>query len=197
MIIWIKIRKMKKAIKVKHKIRKEIKNKFKAYSTLEKIKKSAIIKDKLFNEEEFKKAKVVMFYVSLKDEVDTYRMIDEALKAGKRVCVPVILKEEKRLIAGEIHNRLEDLESQHFGIYQPKQDRVKEVPLDDIDLVVVPGVAFDKNNIRLGRGHGYYDRFLPGLPSATKALGLAFDFQIVENLPQDPHDIPVSKIVSG
>jgi 5,10-methenyltetrahydrofolate synthetase len=182
---------------VKHKIRKEIKHKFKAYSSLEKSGKSAIIRGKLFNEEEFKRAKVVMIYVSLRDEVDTCILIDEALKAGKRVAVPVILKEDKRLIAGEIHNRLEDLESQHFGIYQPKQDRVKEVPLDDIDLVVVPGVAFDKKNIRLGRGHGYYDRFLSGLPKKTKTIGLAFDFQVLEDLPQDPHDVPVSKIVSG
>lgn len=182
---------------MKHKIRKEIRHKFKAYSELEKSRKSGIIKHKLFNEEEFKKAKVVMFYVSLKDEVDTYLMIDEALRAGKRVSVPVILKEEKRLIAGEIHNRLADLESQHFGIYQPRQDRVKEVPLDDIDLVVVPGVAFDKNNIRLGRGHGYYDRFLSGLPKATRTIGLAFDFQVVENLPKDPHDIPVWKTITA
>ena len=182
---------------MKHKIRKHIKNIIGSYSSLEKSGKSAIIKGKLFNLEEYKKARVVMFYVSLKDEVDTLTMIDEALKAGKRVAVPVILKEEKRLIAGEIHNRLEDLESQHFGIYQPRQDRVKEVPLDDIDLVVVPGVAFDRKNIRLGRGHGYYDRFLSGLPKRTRTIGLAFDFQVLENLPQDPHDIPVSKIVSG
>lgn len=182
---------------MKHKIRKHIKNIISSYSTLEKAQKSAIIKDRLFNEEEFKRARVVMFYVSLQDEVDTFIMIDEALKAGKRIAVPVILKEEKRLIAGEIHNRLEDLESQHFGIYQPRQDRVKEVPLDDIDLVVVPGVAFDRKNIRLGRGHGYYDRFLSGLPKRTKTIGLAFDFQVLEDLPQDPHDVPVSKIVSG
>ncbi|MFA5085716.1 MAG: 5-formyltetrahydrofolate cyclo-ligase [Candidatus Omnitrophota bacterium] len=182
---------------MKHKIRKEIKHKFKAYSPLEKSEKSAIIRDKLFNEEEFKRARVVMFYVSLHDEVDTLIMIDEALKAGKRIAVPVILKEEKRLIAGEIHNRLEDLESQHFGIYQPRQDRVEEVPLDDIDLVVVPGVAFDKKNIRLGRGHGYYDRFLAGLPKKTKTIGLAFDFQVLEYLPQDPHDVPVSRIITA
>ena len=182
---------------MKHKIRKHIREKFKAYSPLEKARKSGIIKSKLFNEEEFKKAKVVMFYVSLKDEVDTYIMIDETLDAGKRVCVPVILKEEKRLIAGEIKNRLEDLESQHFGIYQPKQDRVKEDPLDDIDLVVVPGVAFDKKNIRLGRGHGYYDRFLSGLPKTTKAIGLAFDFQVIDDLPQYPHDIPVWKTITA
>lgn len=182
---------------MKHKIRKHIKNVISSYSTLEKAQKSAIIKGRLFNEEEFKRARVVMFYVSLKDEVDTLAMIDEALKTGKRIAVPVILKEEKRLIAGEIHNRLEDLESQHFGIYQPRQDRVKEVPLDDIDLVVVPGVAFDRKNIRLGRGHGYYDRFLSGLPKKTKAIGLAFDFQVLEDLPQDPHDVPVSKIITA
>ena len=182
---------------MKHKIRKHIKEKLEAHSPLEKSRKSDIIKDRLFNEEAFKQAEVVMFYVSLKDEVDTCFMIDEALKTGKRVCVPVILKEDKRLIAGEIRNRLEDLESQHFGIYQPKRDRVREVPLDDIDLVVVPGIAFDRKNIRLGRGHGYYDRFLSGLPSATKTIGLAFDFQVLEDLPKDPHDIPVSKIVSG
>ena len=182
---------------MKHKIRKHIKKIISSYSALEKREKSDIIRHKLFNEEEFKKAKVVMFYVSLKDEVDTYLMIDEALKAGKRVCVPVILKEEKRLIAGEIHNRLEDLESQHFGIYQPRQDRVREVPLDDINLVVVPGVTFDKKNIRLGRGHGYYDRFLSGLPKTTKTIGLAFDFQVVEDLPQDPHDVPVSKTITA
>ena len=182
---------------MKHKIRKEMKHKIKAYSPLEKSGKSAIIKNKLFNEEEFKKEKVVMFYVSLQDEVDTLVMIDEALKAGKRIVVPVILKKEKKLIAGEIHNRLEDLESQHFGIYQPRQDRVKEVPLDDIDLVVVPGVAFDRNNIRLGRGHGYYDRFLSGLPKSTKTIGLAFDFQVLEYLPQDPHDVPVSTIITA
>jgi 5-formyltetrahydrofolate cyclo-ligase len=182
---------------MKHKIRTHIKNIIGRYSSLEKSRKSGIIRDKLFSEEEFKQAKVVMFYVSLKDEVDTCFMIDEALKTGKRVCVPVILKEEKRLIAGEIHNRLDDLERQHFGIYQPRRDRVKEVPLDDIDLVVVPGVAFDKKNIRLGRGHGYYDRFLSGLSSSTKTIGLAFDFQLLEDLPKDPHDIPVSQIITA
>lgn len=182
---------------MKHKIRKEIRDKIKSYSELEKSQKSGIIKNKLFGEEEFKKANVVMFYVSLKDEVDTLSMIDEAIKAGKRVCVPVILKEEKRLIAGGIKDRKEDLESQHFGIYQPRKGHVREVPLEDIDLIVVPGIAFDRKNVRLGRGHGYYDRFLCALPKKTKTIGLAFDFQVVENLPQDSHDIPVWKIVSG
>ena len=182
---------------MKHKIRRHIKEKIKAYSRLEKTRKSAIIKDKLFNKEEFKKAKVVMFYVSLKDEVNTLSMIDEAVQAGKRVCVPVILKEDKRLIAGEIKDRKADLEKQHFGIYQPKAGHVQEVPLKDIDLVVVPGIAFDKNNVRLGRGHGYYDRFLCALPDKTRTIGLAFDFQVIENLPKDPHDIPVWKTITG
>jgi 5-formyltetrahydrofolate cyclo-ligase len=181
----------------KHKIRKHIKEKFEAHSPLEKSRKSGIIKDKLFNEEAFKKAKVVMFYVSLKDEVNTLTMIDEAIDAGKRVCVPVILLEEKRLIAGEIRDRRMDLERQHFGIYQPRAGHVKEVPLHDIDMVVVPGVAFDRKNVRLGRGHGYYDRFLSGLPERTRTIGLAFDFQVVEDLPKDSHDIPVWKTITA
>ena len=182
---------------MKHKIRQEIKKLLEVHSDLEKSEKSDIIKDKLFKEEMFKKAKVVMFYVSLKDEVDTLPMIDEALKAGKRVCVPVILKEEMKLIAGEIKDRKQDLEKQHFGIYQPRKDKVKEVPLKDIDLVVVPGIAFDKNNVRLGRGHGYYDRFLSGLPSRADTIGLCFQFQVLEHLPKHPHDIPVSKIIAA
>lgn len=182
---------------MKHKIRTHIRERIKSHSALEKEAKGAIIKDRLFNEEDFKKAKLVMFYVSLKDEVNTLSMIDEAVTMGKRVCVPVILMEEKRLIAGEIKDRVNDLERQHFGIYQPKAGHVKEVPLDDIDLVVVPGVAFDRNNVRLGRGHGYYDRFLCGLPKSTKTIGLAFDFQVVDHLPQDSHDVPVSKTIAA
>ncbi|MFH1189686.1 MAG: 5-formyltetrahydrofolate cyclo-ligase [Candidatus Omnitrophota bacterium] len=182
---------------MKHKIRSHIKEKIKTYSALEKSEKSAIIKKKLFREKEFVKAKLVMFYVSLRDEVNTLSMIDEAVKMGKRVCVPVVLKEEKRLIAGEIMDREKDLERQHFGIYQPIVGRVKEVPLENIDLVVVPGVAFDKNNVRLVRGHGYYDRFLCGLPKRTRTIGLAFDFQVLEYLPRDSHDIPVWKTITA
>lgn len=182
---------------MKHKIRARIRHRLLQKTELVKSEKSAIIKDKLFNEEAFKRANAVMFYVSLKDEVDTIPMIDEAVRTGKRVCVPVILMDEKRLIAGEIHDRSEDLERQHFGIYQPKAGKVKEVPLKDIDLVVVPGVAFDKKNVRLGRGHGYYDKFLSCLPSATKTIGLAFDFQLIEELPHDSHDIPVWKTITA
>ena len=182
---------------MKHKIRHHIREKIKSISELEKSRKSDIIMNKLFNEEEFKKAKIVMFYVSLRDEVNTLTMIDEAVKAGKRICVPVILKEEKRLIAGEIKNRSEDLESQHFGIYQPRPGHVKEVPLENIDLIIVPGVAFDRNNVRLGRGHGYYDKFLCGIPSSTRTIGLAFDFQVVDDLPKDSHDIPVCKTITA
>ncbi len=182
---------------MKHKIRKHIKEKLRSYSELEKSKKSGIIKGRLFSEEAFKEAKVVMFYVSLKDEVNTLSMIDEAIGTGKRVCVPVIFKEDKRLIAGEIKDRTADLEKQHFGIYQPKQGHVKEVPLEDIDLIVVPGIAFDKKNVRLGRGHGYYDRFLCSLPNKCRTIGLAFDFQVVEDLPQDSHDIPVWKTITA
>ncbi len=181
---------------MKDSIRKEILKKLIAHPALERAARSRKIKDKLFQEEEFKKAKCVMFYVSTEEEVDTYRMIFEALEMGKRVCVPVILKGLKKIVASEIKGSSALRKGPH-GIYQPKESTINPVSLEDIDLVVVPGVAFDSCNIRLGRGYGYYDRFLCGLKEETKTIGLAFQFQVVDSLPRDSHDIPVSKTITA
>ncbi len=182
---------------MKQGIRREIRKKLSAQSAPSRAKKSAYIKKKLFNEKVFKRTKWVMFYVSTDTEVDTSEMIDEALRTGKRVCVPIVSKKDKLIKVSEIRDRLTDLEEGHFGIHEPKKGHLRPVPLEDIDLVIVPGVAFDKRNIRLGQGHGYYDRFLSLLPNGTKTIGLAFDFQVVENLPQRLHDIPVDKVITG
>jgi 5-formyltetrahydrofolate cyclo-ligase len=123
-------------------------------------------------------------------------MISETLEMGKRVCVPFTLEDSKSIVASEIED-LGVLKPGPYGIYQPEESRVRPVPLEDIDLVVVPGVAFDSCCIRLGRGHGYYDRFLSALPKDTETIGLAFDFQVLERLPKDPHDVPVSKTITA
>jgi len=101
---------------------------------------------------------------------------------------------QKKIVPKEIRE-VRDLEKGTYGIYEPKK-RQKDAKLDEIDLVVVPGVAFDKRNRRLGRGKGYYDKFLRALPPNKISVGLAFDFQIVDNLPIDSHDIPVSKVIT-
>ena len=137
-----------------------------------------------------------MFYVSMDGEVDTVPMIIETLKMGKRVAVPVTVLSEKKLYPAEI-SALKELSEGHYGIMEPKLESIRGVPLEEIDLVIVPGLAFDYKANRLGRGKGYYDRFLKSLPAKTPCLGLAFDFQVVEDLPVLQHDQPVFRVISA
>ena len=180
--------------KTKKQIRKELLRKLNSQAREKALKKSSIIKEKLFSLPEFKKSKFVMLYASKSNEVNTKTIIDEALKMGKRVVLPRCTS-QKGIVPKEIRNTHTDLEKGIYGIRQPRECQRSLQPRK-INLIVVPGVAFDKQNRRLGRGKGYYDRFLKKLPRNKISIGLAFDFQIVENLPEDSHDIPVSKVIT-
>lgn len=181
-------------LKAKGTIRKEILRKLNNQAAEEALKKSRIIKEKLTSSPEFKKSSIVMLYASMPGEVTTDEIIEEALRAGKKVALPRCTS-LKAIVPKEIRDK-NGLEKSSFGIREPKKTQ-KDIHLGEIDIVVVPGVAFDGNNSRLGRGGGYYDRFLKNLPRGTPIIGLAFDFQIVESLPQDSHDIPVSKVITN
>jgi 5-formyltetrahydrofolate cyclo-ligase len=183
--------------KDKGEIRKSIKRRLRELDPAVRAEKSAIIQEKLVSSEVFRKSRVVMFYVPLPEEVDTREAIKWALEQGKKVAVPYITSKEGVMIPSEIFS-LEDLESGPFGIYQPKTTMISKVPLEEIDLVVVPAIAFDRQNRRLGRGKGYYDRFLSDKAcSGAVTVGLAFDLQVLQNLPSDEHDIPVSSVITG
>lgn len=161
----------------------------------DRLKKSLVILGKLFKAPEFVKAKSILFYASFDAEVETFEMIKQAKQLGKRIALPIILTKEKRIVPIGIENCEEDLELGPYGIKQPRYVKKRCISVEDIDLVVVPGVAFDKNNNRLGRGAGYYDRFLANLPQDIPTIGLAFDFQLVPRLPQQSHDRPVSRVI--
>jgi len=176
-------------------IRKEILHKLNKQARDEAFRKSRIIKTKLFSLPEFKNARTVMLYASKNGEVITDEIIEEALQAGKKVALPRCTSQET-IVAKEIKKREIDLEKSNFGIYEPKK-RKETIQPEGIDLFIVPGVAFDRRNNRLGRGKGFYDKFLKGLPQDKISVGLAFDFQIVENLPKDSYDIPVSKVITN
>jgi 5-formyltetrahydrofolate cyclo-ligase len=182
-------------INIKKQIRKEIRHKLNKQAREEAVKKSRKIKNRLFSLPEFKKAKTVMLYASKNGEVITDEIIDGAIRAGKRVALPRCTSPDT-LVAKEIRSRETDLEKSSLGINEPKK-RKKTIQPKGIDIVIVPGVAFDRRNNRLGRGKGFYDKFLKGLPPSKISVGLAFDFQIVENLPKDSHDIPVSKVITN
>ncbi len=180
--------------KTKKQVRTEVLRRLKAQARGKAEKGSETIKKKLFSLPEFKKSKIVMLFASKTGEVSTYRMIDEALEMGKRVALPRCTS-QGTLVPREIRNRHKDLEKGAYGVYEPRRHKCPIRP-DKIGLIVVPGVAFDTKKTRIGRGKGYYDRFLKKLPPGTTTIGLAFKFQVFENLPKDSHDVPVSKVIT-
>lgn len=164
----------------------------------ERLKKSLIILKKLFKLSAFKKAKTVLFYASFDGEVHTLEMIKKAQQLGKKISLPKVKRSDKKLIPVLIDNLDKDLKKGSYGILEPKKLRGKKLKLENIDIVIVPGIAFDQRNNRLGRGGGYYDRFLTQLPASVFTVGLAFDFQVVDLLPhQERHDVHVSRVLTN
>ena len=152
--------------------------------------KSEIIKDRLFKLQQYSRSKTVMFFVSFNTEVFTHDMIKESLGA-KTVLVPKIVNHE---IEPSMILDFDNLvQSGKFGILEPIE--ATKIDLKNIDLVLVPGIAFDIGGHRIGYGFGFYDKFLKKVPKAIK-IGLAFDFQVVDEIPHEEHDVPVDFIIT-
>lgn len=177
-------------------LRAEVLKKFGSFDSQVLENKSLRIKEKLFSLETFQEAKCVCFYVSLPLEVDTKGMIDEALALGKRVVVPLTNLENKELRLYEITDRRIDLKQGAFGIMEPRPDKALPVHLAEVQCLVVPGVVFDKKNHRIGHGGGYYDRLLAKCPPKVLKIGLAFSFQVVQNIPAEVHDVPLDIVLT-
>ncbi len=154
--------------------------------------KSAAISKKLFRLKAFKRAKTVMFYIAFGGEVDTTEMLKVAIKLGKKVTVPVCDK-NNRLIGPCLLEEGAHLKKGPYGVKEP----VNRIcfRLDQLDLVLVPGVAFDKKGNRLGRGKGFYDRMLSKLACEIPTIGVAFDFQVLPCVPACSHDVSVKKVL--
>jgi 5-formyltetrahydrofolate cyclo-ligase len=179
----------------KAEVRKEIQRKLKAQSAKIKTEKDKIIQKKVLALGEFKRAKVTAVYISLPSEVETGALIDEALAAGKRVAAPVI--NGKALEFYEIRSREEGLEEGPCGILQPAKGSGRPFRKEKFDMIIVPGTAFTKAGARLGRGKGFYDRYLKDMPEGVTKVALAYDIQILEDLPVTPNDIPVDIVLTN
>lgn len=179
---------------LKSDVRKELLGKLRGQDPSSREERSLRIQQNLISSRKFAESSTIMSYVSLYSEVDTGLLNRTVLEKGKRLVVPSIDKGNHVIVASELKS-MDDLVMGPYGIHVPKVPL--EVSLGEIDLVIVPGVAFDRKNMRLGRGKGYYDRFLarPEL-SLTKTVGFAFHFQVLDNLPSDPHDKPVSRVIT-
>jgi len=181
---------------IKNNIRTRLLRRLRNQKEVERLKRSFQIQKKLFSLPEFIKAKTIMFYLSFNGEVETFRMIEKAISLGKRIAAPVINRRDRKLVPYFICDCAEDLRFGPYGICEPKYERMRNVPLKNIDLVVVPAVAFDLKGNRIGRGMGYYDRFLHSLPKGSSSVGIAFKFQILDKIPStETHDFSVGKVI--
>ena len=179
---------MDSAKDIKAEMRRTIRAIKKATGTERLIEKSVDAVRRMEDYARYRAARTVMLYHPLWDEVDTRPLIQHALSGGKRVILPTVHGDD--IVTVEVTAATEWREGD-FGILEPVAP-----PYDGtIDLVVVPGVAFDSNGGRLGRGRGYYDRFLAKHPEATR-IGICFDFQIVDSVPREPFDLTMHAVIA-
>src|SRR5947208_503875 len=143
---------------------------------------------------EFLAASVVMLYLSTPHEVDTAPLALRCWQAGKSVIVPKVSWDQRRMLPVEISSLQTGITSTGPGIREPIAG--KPIPTNLIDLVIVPGLGFTDAGFRIGRGMGFYDRFLAQGDFIGRSCGLAFEEQIVEQLPILDHDVPLSMLVT-
>lgn len=164
-----------------------------AIPTAERETASAQARERLLGQSRWRNAETILFYAPLDDELDVWPLLDVALKAGKKVCLPRFAPDSDQYAACEVVNIQSEVTIGRFGIREPAA-AARLIPLKRLDLVLAPGVAFDLLGRRLGRGKGYYDRLLAAAGCPT--CGIAFDQQIVGEIPVESHDVRVNCILT-
>jgi 5-formyltetrahydrofolate cyclo-ligase len=145
---------------------------------------------------QFVNFKNIMLYINFNNEVDTHSLTTWCLDNGKTVIAPYCVQKERKIVPFEIKNLSDDLTKSTFGVMEPKHNILKEVSLQNIDLIIVPGVIFDIHCNRIGFGAGYYDRFLCKKPKNTVTIGIAYDYQIIDSVPTDKYDVPLDFVIT-
>ncbi len=179
----------------KNAIRNEMRTRLSSLEVAQRIEWSTAACARLIRSDAFANASRIMLYMPMRSEVDVISVALEAFRLGKSVCVPRVETGRKSMHAVEMTTfDDESLDSDALGVRTPKTGQV--FPHDAIDMIVVPGVAFDIRGFRLGRGGGYYDRYLDRVPHRIATIGVCFDFQFVDQIPIEPTDIAVQAVVS-
>ena len=176
----------------KKKVRKKVKTSLEQLTEENRVEFTKKISRQLFDLNEWKKARVIGITISIPPEVPTLHIIEQAWREGKEVAIPKCNPENKTMQFKKITS-FDQLESVYSGLLEPVDSAVKVKP-EEIQLLIVPGLAFTKDGYRLGFGGGYYDRFLSGYKRST--VSLAFDCQLIDEVPTELHDIPVDKVVT-
>lgn len=147
---------------------------------------------KVLSHTAYARARTLMLFYPLADEIDIRPILKHAF-GKKRVLLPVVQGDD--LMLSEYQGEKSLTKRGNYGIMEPTEDAFFKT-YEQVDLVIVPGVAFTGKGDRMGRGKGYYDRFLPCVPNACK-IGVCYDFQVVEQLPVEIHDIKMDEVLTG
>ncbi len=175
----------------KKQLREEIRRRKRSFTQEQLRERSLPVVARLLAHPRIREAETVLLYYSLPDEVDTHGMADELRQQGKTVLLPVVMPDRRMQLRR--YEGPESMREDEFHILEPTGE-----PFTDyghISVAVIPGMSFDARGNRLGRGKGYYDRFLKQLPHTYK-IGVCFDFQRSEQVPVGANDIPVDEVVS-
>lgn len=143
--------------------------------------KSIEIEERLFDERDFLEKTYILFYSAFEKEVQTKGMIKRAVEMNKKVFLPVTDFKNRNILISELYN---------------KEEEIRIVPENIVEVIIVPGIAFSEIGGRIGFGKGFYDKFLSRLPVGVKTIGLAFDFQIVDEMPLYNHDFLLDKVIT-
>ena len=181
-------------MKSKKDIRKEISKLRDNLDVNEKSVKDKEILKKLLNIKEYKESQNIFVFVSYKSEVDTHEFIKESIKNDKVILVPKVKNKFGDMGAFKI-NSFNDLKSGFKGILECDES-CSEFNKYNIDIVIMPGLAFDKDGGRIGYGGGYYDRFLKDLNKEIPKIAVAYELQVINNIPMEDYDIKPNKIIT-
>lgn len=179
---------------LKSRIRTRVQNKRDTLTPAEKAGKSKKIAGYFFSTDLFSTASNILLYYPFRSEIDTTIIINKTLRLGKKVILPRVYSERLKLFL--VHDISRQLEKGSYGIMEPVTGQCRPAEYRDVDLAIIPGVAFDRNLNRLGYGGGFYDRLLKKIPSTVKRISLAFDLQVMDEIPVSGHDIKIDLLIT-
>ena len=181
----------------KSKIRKDMITALESLSEDEIALKTRKIENRLFDFANFIEANITMLYVSCPGEVSSRNIIKYCLDYKKIIVLPAFDSQKFRIRLFKIDNVEKDLKPGSRGTLEPDTARCKPVPVECLDIAIIPGIAFDEKGGRIGSGEGYYDRFIPKLPITTRKVSIAFEDQIIAQAPMESHDKHVDIIITN
>ena len=177
-------------------IREKISITLSAFSDSELADKTKAVENRLFEFANFFESKIVLLYINNVNEVNTEQIIKKSLKLNKIVILPAIGTKNHEIKLLKIDNAETDLKIGSRGVLEPDAEKCKIVPVKCIDIAIIPGIALDEKGSRIGFGDGYYDRLIPKLPLTARKVGIAFEDQIIKQVPTESHDRHVDIIIT-